>query len=216
MSVDIRISWGSVDTPAQARLHRPTRCRKVDLMKFSWRYWTLTLILMFSIGLLTGMKSAYARDRVETTGDILAIAIPGLGLGTTLLDEHGHEGSLQFFESFASAQLTTEALKLITHKERPNGSCCKSFPSGHTSAAFMGASFIHKRYGLDFAIPAYIAAAYVGYTRVHAKKHYRIDVVAGAAIGILSSYYFTESYKGFDLSASNNDDTYWLNVSKTW
>jgi membrane-associated phospholipid phosphatase len=162
------------------------------------------------------MSSANARDSVETTGDILAISIPAIGLASTLLYEDGYEGSIQFLKSFATSQVTTELLKLATHKERPNGSCCKSFPSGHTSAAFMGASFIHERYGLEYGIPAYIAAAYVGHTRVHAKKHYTVDVLAGAAVGMLSSFYFTEPYKGFDVSPSITSDAFEIRISKTW
>ncbi len=56
----------------------------------------------------------------------------------------------------------------ITHKERPNGACCESFPSGHTSTAFMGMAFIHERYAWKYAVHAYISTAYVGHTRVHA------------------------------------------------
>jgi hypothetical protein len=34
----------------------------------------------------------------------------------------------------------------------------------------MGASFIHERYGLKYAIPAYVAASFVGYSRVESKS----------------------------------------------
>jgi hypothetical protein len=39
-----------------------------------------------------------------------------------------------------------------------------SFPSGHTSAAFIGPTFIHQRYGFVQAIPLYMLASFVGYT----------------------------------------------------
>jgi len=160
--------------------------------------------------------ASHARDSVEKSGDALAVLIPAIGLGSTLLLEEGYQGSLQFVESFATAQLTTVALKAITHKERPNGDCCESFPSGHASAAFMGAAFIHERYGWRYAVPAYIGATYVGYTRVHADKHYWIDVAAGAAIGIASSFYFTEPYHGFEVAPSVEGDAYGVRVTAHW
>jgi membrane-associated phospholipid phosphatase len=178
---------------------------------------TLRLSLaILLLTLLTGIQCAAARDSIEKRGDALAVLIPAIGLGSTLLYEDGYDGTLQFAESFATSQLTTEVLKHVTHKERPNGSCCKSFPSGHTSAAFMGAAFIHQRYGWQYALPAYVGAAYAGFTRVHAKKHYWVDVGAGAAIGVASSFYFTEPYKGLTVTPVADGDTFGIQLSKRW
>jgi len=50
------------------------------------------------------------------------------------------------------------------------------------------------------SIPAYIGAAFVGWSKVEGEsdKHDATDVLAGASIGILSSYYFTTLYnKGY-------------------
>jgi len=85
--------------------------------------------------------------------------------------------------------LATEALKYATHETRPNGGP-RSFPSGHTSIAFAGAEFIRKEYGWEWALPAYLGAAFVGWSRVEAKKHYTHDVVAGAVVGILANHDF--------------------------
>lgn len=173
----------------------------------------LLLCLILS---LPGVHSAYARDSVEKSGDALAVLIPALGFGSTLFYEKGYEGSLQFLESFATAQLTTAVLKNVTNEERPNGSCCRSFPSGHASAAFTGAGFIHERYGLGYAIPAYVGATYVGYTRVHADKHFVKDVVAGAAIGVLSSFYFTDPYRDITLTPTGGNGAYGISFSMRW
>ena len=90
-------------------------------------------------------------------------------------------------------------------KERPNNGNNDSFPSGHTSTAFQGAAFIQKRYGWKYGAPAYVAASFVGYSRVEADKHHLEDVIAGAAIGILSSYYFTTPYKGVVIAPIANN-----------
>ena len=66
-----------------------------------------------------------------------------------------------------------------------------SFPSGHTSAAFSGATFIHKRYGFNKACPIYIVASFVGYSRVYAEKHYWEDVLAGAILAGINTWIFT-------------------------
>ncbi len=185
-------------------------------MSDAHRSFLIPLLSSIACCLLSHPGTAGARDTVEKQGDILAIAIPAIGLGSTLFYEEGYDGTIQFLKSYATSAATTQVLKYVTKEERPNGSCCKSFPSGHTSSAFMGASFIHERYGLEYAIPAYIGATYVGYTRVHTENHYTHDVLAGAAVGILSSFYFTEPYKGFNVSESISSDGFEINITARW
>jgi len=159
---------------------------------------------------------AIAADNTEKNGDNLQFLILALGLGGTLFYEEGHQGSIQFIQSFVSSQIITEGLKLAIDKERPNGNCCNSFPSGHASKAFMGAGFIHKRYGLGYGMPAYIGATYVAYSRVYADKHYVEDVLAGAAIGVFSSFYFTSSYKNLEIIPVVHNGTYGINFKSQW
>jgi membrane-associated phospholipid phosphatase len=68
-----------------------------------------------------------------------------------------------------------KVLKYSVPRERPEG----SDTSGHTSAAFSGATFIHRRYGWKYGIPAYLAVAFVGWSRVESGKHYSDDVLRG-------------------------------------
>jgi hypothetical protein len=85
--------------------------------------------------------------------------------------------------------VVTSGLKYAVDEDRPNGGS-RSFPSGHTSMAFTGAEFIRKEYGWGWAAPAYVAAGFVGWSRVYAKKHYTHDVVAGAVLGVLANHDF--------------------------
>ncbi len=173
---------------------------------------------IFFLVFLTALSlgQAHADDDVEKTGDILRAIIPLTALGTTVFYEDGSEGAKQFIRSFIATEVITLGLKHITHRRRPNGECCTSFPSGHTSKAFMGAAFIQKRYGGYYAIPAWLGAAFVGYSRVHANKHHVTDVIAGAAIGILSSYYFTKPYQGFSVTPYAGKGFYGFMMSKRW
>lgn len=150
----------------------------------------------------------------ERAGDILQIAVISVAYGTTLyLDDK--EGEHQFYKSFATNLGVTYALKYSINRQRPNGGD-HSFPSGHTSASFQAASFIHKRYGLKYAIPAYLTATFVGYSRVESKAHYTSDVIAGAIIGTLSSLYFTTQYKGFEIKPISMNSGYGVGISRSW
>lgn len=149
---------------------------------------------IISVLLLLSNYVLAKNDSIEKYGDAIQIIIPAVGYGTTLyLDDD--EGEKEFYKSFLSTFGTTHLLKRTVKKERPDDSNDQSFPSGHTSASFQGATFIHQRYGIKYAIPAYIGATFVGYSRVYAEKHYTSDVIAGALIGSGFSYYFTTPYK---------------------
>ena len=178
--------------------------------------WTAVLRLSFLCVGFFAHQAVLAEEQVEKNGDVLQYAILAAGLGTAVFYEEGYEGTIQFLTSFAVSQVVTEGLKRITDKTRPNGNCCKSFPSGHTSKSFMGAAFIHERYGWKYAVPAYIAATYVAYSRVEADKHYVEDVVAGAAIGIVSSFVFTTPYKGLEVTPVVANGFYGVYVGSTW
>jgi len=96
-----------------------------------------------------------------------------------------------FLLAFGRMEVVTYGLKYSVSENRPNGEP-HSFPSGHTSASFMGAEFIRKEYGWWAGAPAYLAASYVGWTRQQSRNHYSRDVFAGAAIGVLSNHDISE------------------------
>ena len=146
-------------------------------------------ILACAFSIISVGNVAHAGSNTERAGDILQVLTPLAAYGLTFM-KGDDEGRRQFYKSFGTTLVATHLLKNTINAERPNGGG-QSFPSGHTSAAFQGAGFIHARYGLEAAWPAYAAATFVGYSRVAAKKHHTRDVVAGAALGVATSFLFT-------------------------
>jgi membrane-associated phospholipid phosphatase len=132
-----------------------------------------------------------ARADSEQAGDVLRVALPAAAYALTFA-HHDKEGRPQFYKSFGVTVASTWVLKETVHKERPDGSGDDSFPSGHASSAFQGAAFIHRRYGIKQAWPAYVLAGYTGWTRVDADQHDTTDVLAGAALGVASSFVFAK------------------------
>lgn len=100
-------------------------------------------------------------------------------------------GEFQAIASVGAATLVTTGLKETISKERPDGSDDRSFPSGHTSSAFAAAATLTNRYGWKVGLPAHALAAFVGASRIEARRHDAVDVLAGAAIGSLSGFLLT-------------------------
>jgi membrane-associated phospholipid phosphatase len=137
-----------------------------------------------------------AEETTETTADVLRVLLPVTAYGLTFLRDDP-EGRPQFHKSFISTVGATYLLKVAVDAERPKGGG-RSFPSGHASMAFSGAAFMQQRYGWVYGMPAYLAASFVGWSRVDSDEHRIGDVLAGAALGISLAWYFT------DRSGANN------------
>jgi len=124
-------------------------------------------------------------------------------------------GRLQLLESGALTGATTFILKATVDKKRPNGHA-HSFPSGHTSDAAFGAAFVTRRYGWMYGVPAFMLPGFVGWSRVESGEHFSEDVIAGAAIGIVSSLIFTRTYHGVEVAPVAENGTYGLALRTAW
>ena len=110
----------------------------------------------------------------------------------------GYEGRSNWPRFVATAAMSygimcgvAEGLKRSDKKMRPDGSTADSWPSGHTATSFVGATILHREYGLTrspwFSVAGYGMAATTGAMRVFHNRHWASDVLAGAGIGILSA-----------------------------
>jgi len=164
------------------------------------------LPLLLNIQLISAQKST-----IETIGDVGLYSIPTIALASTLILKDG-KGTWQFAKSFLFNQALTYGLKVTINKPRPYNNGDNAFPSGHTSTTFQGASFIHKRYGFKYSIPAYAFAGFTAFSRIDAQRHDGWDILAGAIIGIGSTLLFTTEYQKehMELSFNSSEKNYLL------
>jgi len=148
---------------------------------------------------------------------IIPLAASGLSLSI------GKIGHIRAVETFGSdlfrAQavngLLTLSMKRLIDRRRPNGGPY-SYPSGHTSTAFTTAGVLNHHFGPYVGIPAHIAAAYVGFSRLQENRHYLSDIVAGAIIGSYVSYKVTHrtgEQSHFDIMPLVGDGNYGARLS---
>lgn len=174
---------------------------------------SLAFATLFFLDIL--LSNAKAHDSVETVGDTLLVLIPSSAYAATFFKDD-NEGRSQFYKSFFTNIGVTFALKYTINKPRPDDNGDYAFPSGHTSTSFQSATFIHRRYGWEYGIPAFIGAGFVGWSRIESKQHDWADVTAGAALGILCGYYFTQPFERIIISPLVENGSYGLNLSMSW
>lgn len=137
--------------------------------------------------LLTDFKTGID-DYTQYFGPAMVV---GLKLG-------GYEGRSDWPRLLASAAMSyglmaalVNGIKYTAKEMRPDGSQANSWPSGHTATSFVGATLLHKEYGLTrspwFSVAGYGVATATGVMRVLNNRHWVSDVMSGAGIGILST-----------------------------
>mgnify|MGYP003118783188 CR=1 FL=1 len=170
------------------------------------RFFLLIVFFLFSFHSISAQNKS-----VETAGDIFLFALPAAAFGTTLILKD-KKGSWQFTKAFITNAAVTYGLKVALNKPRPYNNGDNAFPSGHTSTTFQSASFIHKRYGFKYSVPAYLAAGFTAFSRIDAQRHDGWDILAGAVVGIGSTYIFTTPYQQehMELTMSSGNGEYLL------
>ena len=119
---------------------------------------------------------------------------PALALGLKIGGVEGRSDWQRFGVSAAMSYAIMAGLvntiKYTASEMRPDGSTANSWPSGHTATAFVGATILHKEYGLTrspwFSVLGYGTATATGIMRVLNNRHWVSDVLSGAGIGIMS------------------------------
>jgi len=151
--------------------------------------------LIIVLAIILCFQSSFSQNKtVETSGDVLLFLMPTVAFGTTIFKKD-YKGTWQFTKGALLNVAVSYSLKQIVSKQRPNMENYNSFPSGHTSITFQSAAFIQRRYGWKVGIPAYLLASYTGFSRIQADKHDIYDVLAGAVVGVGSTYIFTTPYQ---------------------
>jgi membrane-associated phospholipid phosphatase len=178
-------------------------------MRITFSLLVLTLcILTINVGV------AGSADIIKIAGDAGAVVVPAVA-GIMTLIYHDSEGTVQFLKAYASAAAMTYGLKYAVKERRPDGSE-HSFPSFHTSSAFAGAAFIQQRDGWKYGLPAYIAASFVGYSRLESKQHHIQDVIGAAVIGIGTNLIFVKPFKSVTVTPVVGEDFNGILIGKSF
>lgn len=118
---------------------------------------------------------------IEKLGTGVAIALP-LVAGGIAYYKNDKVGMAQLLVESVLTVGTVYALKNIVREQRPDGSDYHSFPSETTAAAASGSSFLWRRYGWEYGLPAFAATQFVSYSRVQARQHRWYDTLASSGI----------------------------------
>jgi len=145
-------------------------------------------------GIQTIQTASYPHKRVTKIDDYLRympyVGIYGFDLIGIKAKHNFIDRTFVLLTSYIIMDQFVDHLKDNTPTWRPNGSDQRSFPSSHTSTAFLGAHITFREYKDSspwIASSGYVFASATAILRMVNKAHSFADVMAGAGMGILSA-----------------------------
>ena len=150
------------------------------MWKMYFRSRAIVTILMCAL-----VSPALAGDRFTKAGDALQIALPIAAVVCSIRKRDFSSVGWRLIGQEATVQAGKNALGKSRINRRPNGNY-KGFPSGHTAAAFYGASYLSRKClkSRGGKIAVFGLAALVAASRVDADTHSIGQAVAGALVGV--------------------------------
>lgn len=168
---------------------------------------------------VAGLAASTGDKNLETAGTGVAIALPIIAVGITYAHDRDWNGLGEFAISTGLTVGTALILKQIVKEPRPDHSDNQSFPSETTALSASSADYLWARYGWEYGLPASLASAFVGYSRVKAKKHHWYDVAASSVMAAGFNYAFVERYHGsnrYNVYAETDGDTVGVRFAMNW
>lgn len=94
--------------------------------------------------------------------------------------------SLNGLTAIVATYAASKMIKTVWREPRPNGQNEKSFPSEHAGDCFAAATVLDQEWRNTVGPLAIGIATAVSMARVFSGKHHVVDVVAGAALGVIA------------------------------
>ncbi len=149
----------------------------------------------------TGFKNWYLEGVASSvTATSIGVPVSTYIIGLIKHDKQLQQDGIYMAGGYLLSAVLTQSIKRIVDRKRPFETYVfiikrddedggRSFPSGHTSAAFCTATELALRYRQWYVIvPSYLFASSVAWARMYQGVHYPSDVFAGALLGAGSAW----------------------------
>jgi membrane-associated phospholipid phosphatase len=164
--------------------------------------------------LIVPSAGAQASETIKDAGTAVTAALPLIAGGFSLLNGD-EEGAVQLIKSVVVSSGLAFGLSRAFKSRNPDGTVNDTFPSNHATVAFGAASYMDHRYGWKYGLPSYLAAGFVGYSRIEADKHNLVDIVGAAFLSWGVSHLFVTPLP-VEAGADVTPDHALLRISARW
>ena len=153
-----------------------------------------------TLGLMATYGVVFKNEKLKTTALLASQSyITSAAIQTILKAISGRQRPFVYDPDHIEAEPTFHGPFHSPFRDINGKRISSSFPSGHTAGAFAAATVFAMEYRDRPLVPiiAYGSASLIGFSRITENKHWVSDVLAGAALGLLSGRQVVNNYHRF-------------------
>jgi membrane-associated phospholipid phosphatase len=153
-----------------------------------------------TLGLMATYGVVFKNEKLKTTALLASQSyITSAAIQTVLKLATGRQRPFVYHPDQVEAEPKFHGPFHSTFRDINGKKVTSSFPSGHTTGAFAAATVFAMEYRDRPIVPiiAYTSASLIGLSRITENKHWVSDVLAGAALGLLSGRQVVNNYHRF-------------------
>jgi len=155
---------------------------------------------VITLGLMAGYGIVFKNDKFKTTALLASQSyITSAAIQTVMKEISGRQRPYVYRPDQVEVEPKFHGPFHSTFRDANGKKLSSSFPSGHTTGAFAAATVFAMEYSDRplVRVIAYGSAWLIGLSRITENKHWVSDVLAGAALGLLSGRQVVNNYHRF-------------------
>jgi hypothetical protein len=168
--------------------------------------WILAIALFAALPLSAAQADIASKNTEKTVGESIAYSLPVAAVTITLMHDDDWTGLKEYGFVAAATMGSTLLIRQFIHKTSPDGTSDRSFPSIEAAAGSPAESYLWRRYGWQYGLPAFILEHSASFLLDRAGKHHFVDGLAVSALSAGFSWLSVTPYhKRIDFGAYTDD-----------
>jgi hypothetical protein len=164
--------------------------------------WILAVAMFAALPPSAAQAAIASKNTEKAAGDAIAYSLPVAALTITFLHDDDWTGVKEYSFVAAATMGTTLLIRQFVRKTSPDGSTDRSFPSIEAAVGSPAGSYLWRRYGWQYGIPAFLLEQGASFLLDRAGKHRLVDGLAVTALSAGFSWMAVTTYhKRFDYGA---------------
>jgi hypothetical protein len=155
----------------------------------------MAIALFAALPLSAARADIASKSTERTVGESIAYSLPVAAVTVSLLHDDDWTGIEEYSFVGLSTLGTTAFIRHFIHEKSPDGQSHHAFPSLQAAVGSPAESYLWRRYGWQYGLPAFILEHSASFLLDRAGKHHFVDGLAVSAISAGFSWMAVTPYR---------------------
>ena len=146
------------------------------------KFWIIAAALFAALPLSAAQADIASKSTEKTAGEAIAYSLPVAAVTVSLFHDDDWTGIEEYSFVGLSTLGTTVLIRRFVREKSPDGKSDHAFPSLQAAVGSPAESYLWRRYGWEYGLPAFILEHSASFLLDRAGKHHFVDGLAVSAI----------------------------------